>query len=549
MRTVFRPFILVLVAVVSAGCATAVFNPYIEPSAKVLAATTSTTHTTNIESAFKYGEAVRTVYGNALRDYAIGNRGAGLLAIGAATAAATLGISNGGSDAFAALGTSSVGLVGLNSFLYREQRLKIYAEGQRAVGCVLESYASVRNLDVVAVKDALKPVAYNTNKLNAQLAALDPDVYVDPRVPQMRAVVAHANGTIVRASSVLSAPTHIYEAVRSVQAQINRALIENEPDVVASVASLNQAFASAQAASAADAAAANAPTSDVKPKAPGIAVAAQTAQALSTALETLDGLLAGVGTVGAGVSDCAIKAEELGLAFRTEPPSLVQITTSDKEESGVVTARGGKPPYHARWVGQVPGAEIELQSPNHDTGKQNEAEIRIKVARDAAPGTFQLAINDEGSGRGVVQVVVRKGTATGGDKETPEDNGGVNKASTRADPELRAVQEDLVKAGCMAATRTDAAGVEKANADGLWGDVTQAAITQFDKDLVGGLLKDTVGAHGDADFYKKLKGQTALAVNSGQKCSPVVPAASPAPELSAPQPNGGAAPVPQLPTQ
>lgn len=521
MSNVLRPCVLVMVASVTAGCATAVFNPYIEPSQRILSDTASTAHGTSIESAFKYGEAVRTVYGHALRDYAVSNRGAGLLAIGAATAAATLGISSGGSDAFAALGTSAVGLVGLNSFLYREQRLKVYAEGQRAVGCVLESYANVRNLDVVAVKEALKPVAYNTNRLNAQLAALDPSAYIDERVPQIRAVVAHANESIVRASSVLSAPTHIYEAVRSVQAQINRALIENEPDVVASVAALNQSFATAQAASAAEAAAASGATSEVKNRAPAVAEAQATANVLAAALATLDGLLAGVGTAGAEVSDCAVKAEELGLAFRTEPPSQVHITTSDKDESGVVTARGGKPPYHARWVGQVPGAGIELQAPDHDTGKQNEAEIRIKVTSVAAPGTFQLAINDEGSGRGVVQVVVRKGAAVAVAKQPQEITSGTNNGLAQSDPQLRAVQEDLIKAGCVAATRTTPTGEKKPNADGLWGEVTAAGIAQFDKDMVGGLLKDTIGAHGAPEFYKKLKEQTKLAVQNGQKCSAI----------------------------
>ncbi len=486
---------------------TAVLNPYIEPAENAFKSTPS------IANAFIYAESVRDEYGRALNDYALTNRASGIMAIGVATAAATLGISGGGSDALAALGTTGVGLVGMNSFLYREQRLKIYAEGQRAVGCVIDSYAGARNLDTEAIKNALSPIVAGINRLNSLLASVSGSALNDLRVIEARAVVNRANAIISRAASALTAGTHVYEAVRSVQAQINRALIENEPDVAASVVALNQLF-SAAAVSQTAVPGTEGVHNDFADPAMEIQVRniEQEAISLTTNVNTLEAMLVSVADVGPGLNDCAVKAEELGLAFRTDPSSLVEVTTSSRDEFGVITARGGRAPYHARWIGMLPGAGITLLPPDHDTGRANEAEIRVKVEPAAIAGTFVLSINDESNGRASVQFVVRQGTAAVAPASVPPT---ATVSVQQPDEILRKVQEKLISLGCLAEKKPNS---DPSN-DGLWGDMTSTAINKFDQGFFGGMLSQTIGdRNSTADYYSRLDAQLKSANDPTKQC-------------------------------
>jgi hypothetical protein len=507
------------------GCTT-VFNPYKTPSQNAYRGQTTLTN------AFEYAEATREVYREALRDHAVMQRSAGILIVGAAAAAAAIGLTGGSGSAIAGVGVGGASVYALNDWLYDQHRMRIYAEGQRAIGCALDAFAPIRAVDFTAVDAALGRIAPLVIRIDERLAmvrAAAPVAESEERYQQGVASVARGREALRRGGSLRTAGARLYEAVQAIQAEVNLALVANEPDISALVANVHQQILGQ--ASAITGVAITMPPRKFSIRSElvrDLLAEIRTATLeLDAHVATLEALLAGVADdLGQQLEQCLLDAEELGLAFRIYPPSLVEIDVTGGKAQATVVARGGKPPYHARWMGALPSQDVTLSPPNHDSGAAREAHIEIAAERTAKSGTHQLLVNDEGSGRATLLVRIRSSGQPGAPAVDQA-------ASTQpaGDPRVREIQKLLIELECL----PEASAEGDPNLDGIWGDRTQTAAERFSNELLSGNLIERIGAEpGTEEFYNGLLGQLRVARGNAVKCgqapaSGAPPAATPAP--------------------
>lgn len=510
-----RRSLALLVALALTGCAT--MDPY-RGSENIAVATNPT-----MQGAVGYAVGLRGEYYSAMSESSILNRGTGIVLTAIAAAGAAIGISGGSTDVLTGLGVGGAGIFGISRLLHSKPRMQIYAEGARAITCTLAVFEPVRTLDLEALEREAEELAEEADALRTLLDGVPAGPLQDlAEVVAARAELRESDASLDVARSFDTAAVRLIDSVDAVRGEVNKALIADEPDLNELVANLGQTIPiNANLLVGRDLVAAQA-----KPAAPKARVSdpamrrrlaeidAQTDQ-VKRARRTLDRRIGGAKGLPSTADLVPCAFQDTG-GFRTDPRFDVVIAPSS---SGVVIASGGTPPYHARWVGQLPGTDLTLDPIDHDAGGPKRGIITIKAAAAASTATtYKLLVTDEGTGSATLLVTVqgkRSGTTTSTTTTTTS-------TAPTPDPEVLKIQTELTRLGCFD-------GV--ASIDGVWGPVTEAATEKFATPL-GASVHDMFGVPGTDDFETRLLDTLK---DSSPPCVPV-PAPVPAPEGAEPAP-------------
>ena len=507
------------------GCA--VINPYVSADDSAVAAQPT------LANAVAYAEATRNEYECAVSEYTWMNRTVGVTLIGAAAAAAAVGISGGSTDVVTGLAVGGAGLFGIDRLLYREPRLRAYLEGSRAIGCTLAAFGPLRVADQNELEPLLTTLARQLDVLETALNAAPADIAGSFDVVRGRLVLIAGKETLARGRAaqraIAGAGIRLYESVEGIRSEVNKALLSSEPDVQELVQGLGQFIPANAALIAPPRAAAPAPTAAPT----GTAARAFEAErslirAATDAVEQVradvENVLARMGTepMQEQLTSCAFDSENTGVNFRVAPDMLT-LYTGDGPTTGVIALSGGKGIYRARWFGTPPEAKITLEPIDHQGGAGNLATVTIKAEQNAASGTYNLQISHEGGGIANVQVIVlqdNKPATTVTPKPT----------SPAKDRDLENAQAALIELKCMPPLQASG----ESSADGIWGPATASAVDKFSAAIESSPeeLKATIGTWGDEDFTKKLLGLLATAKEQRKLCA--IDTAAPAPAAPAP---------------
>ncbi len=128
--------------------------------------------------------------------------------------------------------------------------------------------------------------------------------------------------------------------------------------------------------------------------------------------------------------------------------------------------RAASTPYNAGWLGRTPTQGIVL-----DVTDSGRGVITITVEKGASAGKFELLVTDAANGSGTVTIAVAS-TA-----EPTTTTAAATPPVVPVDPTVKAIQKALIEAGI---TQVDVEGAQKQLVeDGIWGDITAAAIKKF----------------------------------------------------------------------
>lgn len=478
--------IAVVLAVAVSVSSCSIVNPYVAVDNSQL-----NTRVT-LEEAVSYAVETRDEYYCAISEHTLFNRTIGIVIVGAAAAALAIGVTGGSTDVIAGLGTGGAGLFGMHQVLYSANRPKIYAEGAKAIGCTLAAFAGVRAADASRLeptRDPLDPtrerpsvldhLAAQIDDLGLALAAIPPN-FEDPEqeIPRATQVLEAGRATLARGREaralVRSAGVRLYDAVESVRAQINSALLSNEPDVAQLVSGLSKTLPAYAGMITGREIALPVGEQEVhadlddksRARLDDLRRKAALVEATSREVESIIASI-GAAPTAAQVEACGINATDSGLNFRADPTTVV-IDTSAADQTAEVIASGGKAPYHAQWAGEIPGSEVTLHPVDHDRGSRNQGIITITATQGAA-GNYELRVTDEGNGRGTVLVTIR---STGGQRSG---GGSTGTPPTPIDPDIAALQKALIDRDCLPATGVGG----QTNADGHLGPLTEAALKKL----------------------------------------------------------------------
>jgi len=465
-----------LAAVLASGCA--VINPYVRANDERVRQ-----HPT-LDDAVVYAANTRQAYYDAIRDHTAFNRGAGLMIVGLAGAAAGLGITGGSSEDITALALGGAGLFGMSRVLYSDRRLRIYAAGAQAITCTLGAFEGLRAIDGAELQVAVDDLDRNSRTLRGHIEALPALPRSDQRVVRAETILSAAEATVVRGRGALSllrtGGVRIYDAVESTRAAVTDALVKTEPDLAEIVATANQSLRANAGLLAGRSFEPAAPVPEGKKLQAGVYLddilrIEREARIVEMARARVDSLLAAVGTppTAEQLKACAFDAEAAGLTFFTEPQSTVVVDAGSTDKKATVAIRGGKPPYHAQWVGSVPGTDVTLEPIDHGQGGK-QGTLVIKADPAAVGRSYQLLVTDEGAGRASLTVVVVAGKGGGGSAEKPAAEKPAQPAPAKNDAVER-MQRKLIGLGCLPAKNPNG----QPSDDGIWGDATAAAAKSF----------------------------------------------------------------------
>jgi hypothetical protein len=502
------------------GCA--VINPYVSADDTAVAAKPS------LANAVAYAEDTRNTYECAVSEYTWMNRTVGVTLIGAAAAAAAVGITGGSTDVITGLGVGGAALFGIDRLLYREARLRAYTEGAKAIGCTLTAFAPLRTVELNDPNDPDNNLDTLLAQLLIDLGTLESALKSAPQAAHSfefiegTRILQAGKDTLGRGrtaqSALAVAGIRLYESVEGIRSEVNKALLSSEPDVQELVQGLSQ-FIPANAALIAPQPAAG-PTPPPS-KAPPLSDFETERNLIRTAMNAVAQTSAKVETILARLGSeptqeqlaaCMFDAAASGATFSVAPTTLT-LNTGSAATSGVIIAGGGKGPYHAAWFGTPPDSKVTLDPVNHDGGAPNQATITVKAEKGAGPAVYNLLVTDEGAGRRTVQVIV-----TNDSQPTARPTTVPPPPPTPAakDEELEKAQVLLIELKCLPALQANGAS----SADGVWGPATATAIDNLAVATgdTAENLKTAIGTYGDDDFTKKLLEVLGSAKSAGQLC-------------------------------
>jgi hypothetical protein len=474
-RQYARALAVVLAAVVLNGCAFAIVNPYLRVDDKMVAKDPS------LDNAVDYAIRAREQYYRGIAEYTLFNRSAGVALIGMAGAAAALGINGAGMASITHLGIAGGALFGTSRVLYSDRRLQVYAAGAQAITCSIGQFNTVRGAAPTLTR-SVDVLEERMLSLAGAIGQVPSVMHGDPRVQSALETLATAQETYGRASAILNmSGARLYDSVERTRAAVNQALLQDEPDLSEIIATASETIR-AQATALTGAPGPEVETSNNKKRALANPYEAQLqaiqdlAAQVDAARAHVDLLLSSIGSAPSNeqLDACAFNAEKAGLDFRTEPASLVVVDPKSKDRKSVVVARGGKPPYHAAWIGSLPGTDLEIAPVEHVPGGKF-GTITITAAEKPAIGVaYRLLVTDEGAGRVVLTITVGQGAVK------PPTSGSL------PDPVLLGIQGSLVKFGCLPEKLADGT----TSVTGKWDDATDKAsramaveqgVTNFDE--------------------------------------------------------------------
>lgn len=469
-----------LVLVMVPGCS--LTNPYVGGDDSVFVGTDAAGNSkATLSNAVRYAEDTRNAYEDGMGEHGALTRVVGTVLIAAAAAAAAIGLTGGGSEAIGAIGAGGAGLFGIGQMLHSENRVKLYGEAHEAVGCVLGAFAGLRGLDLQRIEVLALRMQRQKDSVAQDLAEVvgHRGLAVIPEAVEAKKVLDRANAALSKNAQIRSAGPRLYDAVEKIRASVNKALIANEPDLAEIVAGLRQAIpAHAQMIVGpfeglvpAEAAKADVPDA-LQPLVRRLAASTGT---LAATVAEFEALVSGaeLEVADSALEGCFFDPNELGLVFRTQPANDVVIATHQGDATAEILVAGGKPPYHARWLGQSPGDQATIDPVDHDSGTAGHGIVRIK-AKGGATGTHRLLVFDEGQGSRALTVSL--GTFRIESQRQREDrqerDGG---DPPPGDANLKAAQAILIELECLPARRGDG----EPNDDGFWGDRSKEAFAKL----------------------------------------------------------------------
>ena len=101
------------------------------------------------------------------------------------------------------------------------------------------------------------------------------------------------------------------------------------------------------------------------------------------------------------LQDCNVDVQGAGLTFTLAPSGEIAVDVTQGKEMITINASGGVPPYNAGWLGRTPTQDIVSEVSDSGRGV-----ITITVEQNAPAGKFVLLVTDAANGRGTVTIAV-----------------------------------------------------------------------------------------------------------------------------------------------
>lgn len=445
--------------------------------------------------AVAYGEEVRIQYRRRISDQILLENTVGVGLISAA--AASFGLAALGEAPEIILGLGSAGgaaYVGGKAFASKLQQT-IYAAGAGAISCSIAAmaprraaYANLGELKELiegAPKTALESLRAD---LDEQQALLDKNTTPELRgtvlFKETEAVLAVGRDAERRGKDGIialeNAGAELMGAITAIEEQVDREIIAARPDLSALVASLSQIIPTAagqitgQVAKPAVAAA----SSPGKAAFNDEARVGQLNKDITNKARRINLLADRVGDRPpvAALATCKVDVEAAGLTFALDHAGEIAVDASSANQVITINASGGTPPYSSEWSGVTPNDKITQKVEDRYSGR-----VVVKVATDATSGKFTLLVKDAAKGSSTVTFNV-----TGGAGQTTQPVAAIvapaaanNPSTITPDPAIQKIQQALTSDPFnMKSVKID--GIDKViKVDGIWGKITQAAITSF----------------------------------------------------------------------
>lgn len=480
------------------ACATVV-NPYVKP------ATDNFKTDPTLASAATYAIDTRELYYKGISEHGGFNRFVGTSLIGAAAAAIGLGIGDGNGSTITELGLGGAALYGLSKWLKLKPKMLVYQAGIDAINCTLTMYGPVRSVNTEQLDEHLNLLPGELVTLEAALRTAKLAIKKPAQIQQIafnRGEIILRNGRTTLAKGreakniTARAGVGLYDSTQNIRSQVTRGLINSEGNLTELLVSLSKTIplnAGLITGKPLETPPETVSFSDINID--PLREAYEAVHSRTVAIEEIiTGLSSGPSTD--DVSTCTlINPIEAGFAFRTSPDSNVILDVSRADQPARIIISGGKINYSARWTSQMP-ADVELGVVDHDFGKENEAEVLLKVTKDSKPNTYELQITD--SGRAAKTLIVS--VVNNGSSNSSGTQASTGTSSQTIDPLVSTVQTLLIDARCLTPLKDNG----ESNADGISGKDTKEAITRYftameltDQDIV-----DTFGDKNSPDLTK-----------------------------------------------
>ena len=462
-----------LIALLFLSSCAALIDPYVKPSENNFRTTPS------LDNAVKYAEDMREEYYNAISDYSGFNRFVGAALIGTTAAALGLGIGSGSASTISTLGLGGAGLFGLNSWLNGTPKQKAYQAGIEALTCTLAVFQPMRSFKSTFLDDNLGKLDIALIKLDNELRSIKDKNFTaiesqsaEEHIKRAEVVQVNGRSTLDKGKQAKAltarAGVALYDATQNIRAQVTKALTDTEGNVVELVASLakstqvNAGLITGKP--------------HVKPPDAVTSFSSLSINSLKNITDEVDLLTQDVEKIISGLASDLSKAQlescakvnliEAGISFNASPSS-VELDVA-KSRSASIIISGGKTPYFARWINQIP-IDLKLGIVDHGNGRADEAVVNIEATADAKSGVFELNIRDSGQGNKTLFVSVIE---TQNKDKLPNTTKTIQKIQSV--PLIKDVQDLLISLNCLPSTING-----KPSNDGIFGTQTQKAIAAY----------------------------------------------------------------------
>lgn len=430
---------------------------------------------TTLPKSVAYAEEVWKRYRQRISDQMLAENAVGTGLIAAAATAFGLAAVGDAGDAIVWLGAGGAAAYTASQIYVSKLQQHIYAAGAGAISCSVAAMAPRRAAYVYLPElkrlvegenDTAKgSLRENIDNLSALLMATPGETPLHANARAAIAIAEAAEGRGVEAISALeSAGDELMAGIRTIESDVDRAIIDSRPELSSLLASLTQAIPTA-AAQISPPPAAPAIAAMPADKAADLGLKEPTERLLNKARRV--NVLAdkvGAQPSAAALAKCKVDVEKEGLAFKLNPHGEIAVDAT-KDQVVTINASGGTPPYMASWSELTPSERITLSVDDSFRGI-----VTAKIQKGAPAGKFTVFVEDGSKGSGTVTLNVTGGSATGNLSTAPKP----------IDKTVENIQSALIDLGI---TSVEVDGVPKTlKADGLWGDITKAAITKYLKD-------------------------------------------------------------------
>lgn len=383
---------------------------------------------TELPKAVAYAEAVREAYKKRIADQIRLQKGVGLGLIAGGATAVGLGIEGVAKTVILALGLAGAGAYSSAQFLASKLQQHIYEAGADAISCSIGAMAPRRAN--YAYLGELKELIEGERRTAAGSLRQDLDL-LEPLITRLggnvkfqdaqalidgEAALALGKATEVRGRDAIGEMERsggdLLAAVRRIESQVGRAIIDALPDLSDLKASLAKALptAAGQITGRPDLFA-FAPKKG-KPT-PSLSLLALEDQDLKDLIKLKDAVVAKARRINViadklgerpsveALQDCNVDVQGAGLTFTLAPSGEIAVDVTQGKEMITINASGGVPPYNAGWLGRTPTRGIVSEVSDSGRGV-----ITITVEEGASAGKFVLLVTDAANGRGTVTIAV-----------------------------------------------------------------------------------------------------------------------------------------------